>query len=181
MCVFVRVCVICCVWRNSSLVLAVSVSSGSLPLQAVEVNVIMEPPLLALPCGPAGWTFCFQLCFWPLHPSFSVCAVSVFTLHLSAFLVYNFLTFRSTVLCWNKLLFKPDIIYKCLYMIRQHYLCFHSVFPGSFQDMVSYFGIKPKSGEKEVAPSYVFMLWYEFCTDFKNTWIRQNKNISKER
>ncbi|XP_008293203.1 formin-1 [Stegastes partitus] len=51
----------------------------------------------------------------------------------------------------------------------------------SFQDMVSYFGVKPKSGEKEVAPSHVFMLWYEFCNDFKNTWIRQSKSISKER
>uniref|UniRef100_A0A3Q0RKH7 Si:ch1073-209e23.1 n=1 Tax=Amphilophus citrinellus TaxID=61819 RepID=A0A3Q0RKH7_AMPCI len=46
--------------------------------------------------------------------------------------------------------------------------------------MVNYFGIKPKSGEKEVTPSYIFMLWYEFCNDFKNTWIRQSKNISKE-
>ncbi|CAG5866317.1 unnamed protein product [Menidia menidia] len=51
----------------------------------------------------------------------------------------------------------------------------------SFQDVVSYFGVKPKSGDKEVTPSYVFMLWYEFCNDFKNTWIRQSKNISKER
>ncbi|XP_070698915.1 formin-like isoform X2 [Pempheris klunzingeri] len=51
----------------------------------------------------------------------------------------------------------------------------------SFQDTVSYFGVKPKSGEKEVAPGHFFMLWYEFCNDFKNTWIRQSKNISKER
>ncbi|XP_076604686.1 formin isoform X1 [Chaetodon auriga] len=51
----------------------------------------------------------------------------------------------------------------------------------SFQSMVNYFGVKPKSGENDVAPSYVFMLWYEFCNDFKNTWIRQSKNISKER
>ncbi|XP_078031143.1 formin-1 isoform X4 [Epinephelus lanceolatus] len=51
----------------------------------------------------------------------------------------------------------------------------------SFQDMVNYFGVKPKGGEKEVTPSFVFMLWYEFCNDFKNSWIRQNKNISKER
>uniref|UniRef100_A0A3Q3LNJ8 Formin 1 n=1 Tax=Mastacembelus armatus TaxID=205130 RepID=A0A3Q3LNJ8_9TELE len=50
-----------------------------------------------------------------------------------------------------------------------------------FQDMVSYFGIKPKPGEKEVTPGYVFILWYEFCNDFKNAWIRQSKNISKER
>ncbi|KAG9336520.1 hypothetical protein JZ751_002867 [Albula glossodonta] len=51
----------------------------------------------------------------------------------------------------------------------------------SFQDMVGYFGVKPKSGEAEVAPSYIFMLWYEFCNDFKNTWKRESKNISKER
>ncbi|XP_068577786.1 formin-like [Cebidichthys violaceus] len=51
----------------------------------------------------------------------------------------------------------------------------------SFQDMVNYFGVKPKSGEKEVPPGLVFMLWYEFCNDFKNTWIRQSKIISKER
>ena len=65
-------------------------------------------------------------------------------------------------------------------MIKQ-YSRVHSVFTYSFQDMVSYFGIKPKPGEKEVAPSYVFILWYEFCNDFKNTWVRQSKNISKER
>lgn len=35
------------------------------PLQAVEVNVIMEPALLALPRGPAGWTLSFQLSFSP--------------------------------------------------------------------------------------------------------------------
>uniref|UniRef100_A0A8P4GHT1 Formin 1 n=1 Tax=Dicentrarchus labrax TaxID=13489 RepID=A0A8P4GHT1_DICLA len=64
---------------------------------------------------------------------------------------------------------------------EQHYLCLCSVFHSRFQDTVSYFGVKPKSGEKDVAPSHVFMLWYEFCNDFKNTWIRQNKNISKER
>ncbi|XP_064182591.1 formin isoform X2 [Anguilla rostrata] len=51
----------------------------------------------------------------------------------------------------------------------------------SFQDTVNYFGVKPKSGEKEVAPSSVFMLWYEFCNDFKNTWKQESKNISKER
>lgn len=51
----------------------------------------------------------------------------------------------------------------------------------SFQDMVSYFGVKPKGGDKEVAPGYVFMLWYEFSGDFKNAWVRQSKTISKER
>lgn len=51
----------------------------------------------------------------------------------------------------------------------------------SFQDTVSYFGVNPKPGEKEVVPGSVFMLWYEFCNDFKNAWIRQSKSISKER
>ncbi|TRY83550.1 hypothetical protein DNTS_016260 [Danionella cerebrum] len=51
----------------------------------------------------------------------------------------------------------------------------------SFQEMVRFFGLKPKSGEKEVSPNHVFMLWYEFCSDFKITWSRESKNISKER
>ncbi|CAB1434134.1 unnamed protein product [Pleuronectes platessa] len=51
----------------------------------------------------------------------------------------------------------------------------------SFGEMVSYFGVKAKAGDTEVTPSHVFMLWHEFCNDFKNTWIRQSKIISKER
>ncbi|KAG1952269.1 formin-1 isoform X2 [Pimephales promelas] len=51
----------------------------------------------------------------------------------------------------------------------------------SFQDMVAFFGLKPKSGEKDVSPNYVFMLWYEFCNDFKSSWTRENKRISSER
>ncbi|KAK7904973.1 hypothetical protein WMY93_017580 [Mugilogobius chulae] len=50
-----------------------------------------------------------------------------------------------------------------------------------FEDTVKYFGLKAKAGEKEVTPNYVFMLWFEFCNDFKNTWKKQSKNISKER
>ncbi|XP_039197548.1 formin-1 isoform X4 [Crotalus tigris] len=50
-----------------------------------------------------------------------------------------------------------------------------------FEEMVRYYGIKPKSGEKETTPNYVFMVWYEFCSDFKTTWKRENKDISKER
>uniref|UniRef100_A0A3B4AQC1 Uncharacterized protein n=1 Tax=Periophthalmus magnuspinnatus TaxID=409849 RepID=A0A3B4AQC1_9GOBI len=46
--------------------------------------------------------------------------------------------------------------------------------------MVNYFGLKAKPGEKEVTPNYVFMLWFEFCNDFKNIWKKQSKNISKE-
>ncbi|KAJ8356244.1 hypothetical protein SKAU_G00190380 [Synaphobranchus kaupii] len=51
----------------------------------------------------------------------------------------------------------------------------------SFQDMVEYFGVKPKSSEKEVDPSFFFMLWFEFCSDFKIAWKREGKGISKER
>lgn len=51
----------------------------------------------------------------------------------------------------------------------------------SFEDIIRFFGVKPKSGEKEVAPNNIFMLWFEFCTDFKNTWKCESKHISKER
>ncbi|XP_074853057.1 formin-1 isoform X2 [Carettochelys insculpta] len=51
----------------------------------------------------------------------------------------------------------------------------------SFEKIVGYFGIKPKSGEKEITPNYVFTVWYEFCRDFKTIWKQESKNISKER
>ncbi|XP_041950134.1 formin isoform X2 [Alosa sapidissima] len=51
----------------------------------------------------------------------------------------------------------------------------------SFHDLVVYLGVKPKSGEKEVMPGQVFMLWFEFCGDFKTRWKRESKNISRER
>ncbi|XP_026335862.2 formin-1 isoform X1 [Ursus arctos] len=51
----------------------------------------------------------------------------------------------------------------------------------SFETTVGYFGMKPKSGEKEITPNYVFMVWYEFCSDFKTIWKRESKTISKER
>lgn len=41
--------------------------------------------------------------------------------------------------------------------------------------------MKPKSGEKEITPNHVFMVWYEFCSDFKTIWKQESKNISKER
>uniref|UniRef100_A0A3P8UZ78 FH2 domain-containing protein n=1 Tax=Cynoglossus semilaevis TaxID=244447 RepID=A0A3P8UZ78_CYNSE len=46
--------------------------------------------------------------------------------------------------------------------------------------MVLYFGLNPKTGEKDVPTSHFFMLWFEFCTDFKARWKKENKNISKE-
>ncbi|XP_073067681.1 formin-1 isoform X4 [Manis javanica] len=51
----------------------------------------------------------------------------------------------------------------------------------SFETTVGYFGMKPKSGEKEITPNHVFMVWYEFCSDFKTIWKQESKNISKER
>ncbi|XP_043930090.1 formin-1 [Protopterus annectens] len=51
----------------------------------------------------------------------------------------------------------------------------------SFDESVEYFGIKPKPGEKDITPNYFFMLWYEFCSDFKSVWKQESKTISKER
>lgn len=51
----------------------------------------------------------------------------------------------------------------------------------SFQDLVLYFGLKPKTGETEVTSAHFLMLWFEFCGDFKARWKRENKNISTER
>ena len=46
---------------------------------------------------------------------------------------------------------------------------------------VSYFCVKPKSGEKEVSPKEFFGLWTSFCQEFKELWKREQKRISKER
>ncbi|XP_053736212.1 formin-like isoform X2 [Synchiropus splendidus] len=51
----------------------------------------------------------------------------------------------------------------------------------SFQELVHYFGLAPKAGEKEVTPAHFFMLWFEFCADFKVRWKRENKSVSKQR
>uniref|UniRef100_A0AAZ3SHV7 FH2 domain-containing protein n=1 Tax=Oncorhynchus tshawytscha TaxID=74940 RepID=A0AAZ3SHV7_ONCTS len=50
----------------------------------------------------------------------------------------------------------------------------------SFHELVTFLGLKPKTGETEVATGHFFMLWFEFCTDFMTRWRRENKNISKE-
>ncbi|XP_047657883.1 formin isoform X3 [Tachysurus fulvidraco] len=50
-----------------------------------------------------------------------------------------------------------------------------------FRDLVQYFGMKPYSGEQDVLPGHVFMLWFEFCNDFKTRWKKENKAISNER
>ncbi|TSK57991.1 Formin [Bagarius yarrelli] len=51
----------------------------------------------------------------------------------------------------------------------------------SFHDLVQYFGMKPRTGEQKVQPSHVFLLWFEFCNDFKTRWKRENRAISNER
>uniref|UniRef100_A0A3Q2TDW5 Uncharacterized protein n=1 Tax=Fundulus heteroclitus TaxID=8078 RepID=A0A3Q2TDW5_FUNHE len=43
-----------------------------------------------------------------------------------------------------------------------------------------YFGLKPKPGETAVTTGHLFMLWFEFCADFKARWKRENKSISKQ-
>lgn len=62
-----------------------------------------------------------------------------------------------------------------------HVLTVFSPLLCSFEETVGYFGIKPKPGEKEISPNYVFTVWYEFCSDFKTIWKRESKSISKER
>lgn len=51
----------------------------------------------------------------------------------------------------------------------------------SFLEVVVYFGLKPRTGEAQVTTCHFFMLWFEFCADFKVRWKRENKSISKER
>ncbi|KAF7690350.1 hypothetical protein HF521_012154 [Silurus meridionalis] len=51
----------------------------------------------------------------------------------------------------------------------------------SYHDLLQHFGLKLRSGEQDVLPGHVFMLWFEFCNDFKTRWKRENKVISSER
>ncbi|XP_069805451.1 LOW QUALITY PROTEIN: formin-1 [Dendropsophus ebraccatus] len=50
-----------------------------------------------------------------------------------------------------------------------------------FEETVGFFGAKPKAGEKEVSPNSFFVVWYEFCGDFKAVWKRESKVLSTER
>lgn len=50
-----------------------------------------------------------------------------------------------------------------------------------FLELGIFFSVKPKSGEKEVSPSTLFSVWYEFSNDFKELWKRQNKLLLQER
>ncbi|OCT68690.1 formin-1 isoform X1 [Xenopus laevis] len=50
-----------------------------------------------------------------------------------------------------------------------------------FEKTVEYFGCKPKGNDKEINPNAFFVLWYEFCVDFKSVWKRESKVLSTER
>uniref|UniRef100_S4R6Y1 FH2 domain-containing protein n=1 Tax=Petromyzon marinus TaxID=7757 RepID=S4R6Y1_PETMA len=47
----------------------------------------------------------------------------------------------------------------------------------SFLETARFFGIKPRSGEKEVSPNHFFSLWHEFCSHFKDCWKKDSKLI----
>ncbi|KAM4013257.1 formin-1 isoform 3-T6 [Anomaloglossus baeobatrachus] len=51
----------------------------------------------------------------------------------------------------------------------------------SFKETVGFFGAKPKAGEKEISPNSFFVVWYEFCCDFKAVWKRESKVLCTER
>ncbi|XP_066464600.1 formin-1 isoform X3 [Eleutherodactylus coqui] len=51
----------------------------------------------------------------------------------------------------------------------------------SFEESAGFFGVKPKPGEKEISPNSFFVVWYEFCSDFKAVWKRESKALSTER
>ncbi|KAE8587462.1 hypothetical protein XENTR_v10021982 [Xenopus tropicalis] len=50
-----------------------------------------------------------------------------------------------------------------------------------FEETIGYFGCKPKGNDKEITPNSFFVLWYEFCGDFKSVWKRESKVLSTER
>ncbi|RXM31108.1 hypothetical protein EOD39_7274 [Acipenser ruthenus] len=51
----------------------------------------------------------------------------------------------------------------------------------SFLEITVYYLMKPKMGEKEVSTNTFFTVWHEFCTDFKDSWKKENKLILQER
>ncbi|XP_054610797.1 formin-2-like [Dunckerocampus dactyliophorus] len=50
-----------------------------------------------------------------------------------------------------------------------------------FLELTVFYSVKAKSGEKEVSPNTLFSIWYEFSSDFKDLWKKENKAILKER
>ncbi|XP_066282778.1 formin-like isoform X3 [Branchiostoma lanceolatum] len=50
-----------------------------------------------------------------------------------------------------------------------------------FQQVVIFFGVRPRPGDSEVTPPYFFSLWTAFCRDFKDIWKKeQNKHAKKK-
>ncbi|XP_051926975.1 formin-2 [Hippocampus zosterae] len=50
-----------------------------------------------------------------------------------------------------------------------------------FLELTVFYSVKAKAGEKEVSPNTIFSIWYEFSSDFKDLWKKENKSILKER
>ncbi|KAJ8045851.1 Formin-2 [Holothuria leucospilota] len=50
-----------------------------------------------------------------------------------------------------------------------------------FHQIVKYYHVKPKSGDKEVTPNYFFSLWVSFCEDFKDLWKKELRKATKQR
>ncbi|KAG7283026.1 hypothetical protein CRUP_012919 [Coryphaenoides rupestris] len=50
-----------------------------------------------------------------------------------------------------------------------------------FEELVRYFGLRPRAGETEVSTTHLFLLWFEFCSDFKSSWKKESSKFSKER
>ncbi|XP_077406614.1 formin-2 isoform X2 [Vanacampus margaritifer] len=50
-----------------------------------------------------------------------------------------------------------------------------------FLELTVFYSVKAKGGEKEVSPNTIFSIWYEFSSDFKDLWKKENKSILKER
>ncbi|CAC5400490.1 FMN2 [Mytilus coruscus] len=48
-----------------------------------------------------------------------------------------------------------------------------------FDEIVIYFCVKPKSGDKFVTPEYFFSSWSSFCGDFKQMWKKEQQKVLK--
>lgn len=48
-----------------------------------------------------------------------------------------------------------------------------------FDEIVLYFCVRPKTGDKVVTPEYFFSLWSSFCEDFKQLWKKEQQKVLK--
>ncbi|XP_071490614.1 uncharacterized protein [Diadema antillarum] len=51
----------------------------------------------------------------------------------------------------------------------------------SFNELVEWLCVKPKQGDKEVTPTYLFNLWAPLCRDFKDLWKKEQQMAAKKR